>query len=108
MARRHPRVTARSKVTIPSESPTRKVVIFGADTPLGRQKLWYFSFGSNMDPECLTQHRGVRPTASHACSVEGYTLAFTYRGDARCACCVRLVACGMQHIRTTSGRFSLY
>ena len=87
VAKRHPKVTARSKVSIPSEKPTRKVVILGADTERGRQKLWYFSFGSNMDPECLTQHRGVKPTASHACSVEGFTLAFTYRGDAHCVNC---------------------
>ena len=98
MAKSYPEVTARSKVTIPSETPTRKVVILGADTERGRQKLWYFSFGSNMDPECLTQHRGVKPTASHACSVEGFTLAFTYRGDAHCACRARLAACCRQHI----------
>lgn len=45
------------------------------------QKLvWYFAFGSNMDPDTLGKIRKVYPTQSKACKVLGYTLTFAHSG----------------------------
>ena len=42
--------------------------------------LWYFAFGSNMDPDVLGRVRHVHPRQSQPCKVEGYVLTFAYRG----------------------------
>lgn len=42
--------------------------------------LWYFSFGSNMDPDVLTKRRNVHPKQSHPCQVVGYVLTFSHLG----------------------------
>jgi len=62
-----------------------------AGVPIGKQSdtgdvaaekglLWYFSFGSNMDPDVLTKRRNVRPKQSHPCQVVGYVLTFSHLG----------------------------
>ena len=42
--------------------------------------LWYFAFGSNMDPDVLGRVRHVHPRQSQPCKVEGYVLTFAHRG----------------------------
>ena len=42
--------------------------------------LWYFAFGSNMDPDVLGRVRHVHPRQSQPCKVEGYVLTFSHRG----------------------------
>lgn len=42
--------------------------------------LWYFAFGSNMDPDVLGRVRHVHPRQSHPCKVAGYVLTFAHQG----------------------------
>lgn len=42
--------------------------------------VWYFAFGSNMDPDVLGKVRQVFPTQSHPCKAVGYTLTFSHIG----------------------------
>ncbi len=42
--------------------------------------LWYFAFGSNMDPDVLSNRRNVHPKQSQPCKVVGYVLTFSHRG----------------------------
>ncbi|KAL3148968.1 hypothetical protein ABBQ32_001824 [Trebouxia sp. C0010 RCD-2024] len=42
--------------------------------------LWYFAFGSNMDPDVLGRVRQVHPRQSQPCKVEGYVLTFASQG----------------------------
>lgn len=62
------------------QAPVKRLHLQGSDTPEGQKRLWYFSFGANMDPHVLQKARQVQPSESHPCIVEGYTLAFTHRG----------------------------
>ncbi|KAF5826666.1 hypothetical protein DUNSADRAFT_2402 [Dunaliella salina] len=40
--------------------------------------VWYFAFGSNMNPKVLTGRRGVRPLSSLPCSVPRYSMGFHF------------------------------
>lgn len=42
--------------------------------------LWYFAFGSNVDPDVLGRVRRVHPRQSQPCKLEGYMLTFASRG----------------------------
>ena len=44
------------------------------------ERLWYFSFGSNMDKHVLQNRRGIKPVDSVACRVPGYRITFDLRG----------------------------
>lgn len=47
------------------------------------EKVWYFTFGANMNANTLSS-RGVYPSQSIAGSLPGYRLAFTYAGYEGC------------------------
>jgi hypothetical protein len=44
------------------------------------RRLWYLSYGSNMNPLVLTERRKVYPVESIPCSVPGYSLNFDCQG----------------------------
>jgi hypothetical protein len=44
------------------------------------EKIWYLSYGSNMNPVVLSERRKVYPIQSLPCTVPGYELNFNYRG----------------------------
>ena len=75
---RHPQLAMRCHISMPD--PLSKLALAGASTEQDRQRLWYLAFGADMNHECLTKQRGIQPTASLPCVLEGYTLSFAYRG----------------------------
>ena len=50
------------------------------DAGSGADTLWYFAFGSNMDPDVLGKVRHVYPHQSEPCKVSGFVLTFAHRG----------------------------
>uniref|UniRef100_A0A7S3VR29 gamma-glutamylcyclotransferase n=1 Tax=Dunaliella tertiolecta TaxID=3047 RepID=A0A7S3VR29_DUNTE len=42
--------------------------------------VWYFAFGSNMNPKVLTGRRGVKPLSSLPCSVPRFSMGFHCQG----------------------------
>ena len=78
VALRHPQLAMRCHFSLPE--PQRTPVLAGASTEQDRQRLWYLAFGADMNRECLTKQRGIQPTASLPCMLEGYTLSFANRG----------------------------
>ncbi len=43
-------------------------------------EIWYFAFGSNMNPAVLAERRGIRPSEWRAGRLEGYRLRFNLDG----------------------------
>eukprot|EP00879_Flechtneria_rotunda_P010973 GHRR01011466.1.p1 GENE.GHRR01011466.1~~GHRR01011466.1.p1 ORF type:complete len:352 (+),score=125.71 GHRR01011466.1:318-1373(+) len=48
--------------------------------PLKSDEVFYFAFGSNMNPKVLISRRRVKPRQSLPCSVPGYMLSFGVQG----------------------------
>lgn len=65
--------------TVSSKGKFRTAQI-SADHGSEADLLWYFAFGSNMDPDVLGRVRQVHPRQSQPCKVEGYVLTFASRG----------------------------
>ena len=77
VALRHPQLAMQCHISIPG--PQGTLALAGASTEQGGQRLWYLAFGANMNQGCLKQ-RGIQPTASLPCVLEGYVLSFAHRG----------------------------
>lgn len=78
VALRHPQLAMQCHISTPG--PQRTLALTEASTEQGGQRLWYLAFGADMNQDCLTKQRGIQPTASLPCVLEGYTLSFAYRG----------------------------